>query len=35
VSRTFTRLEDNAAIELPSSRRVVMRSRSGLQRLNG
>jgi len=35
VSRTFTRLEDNAAIELPSSRRVVLRSRSGLQRLNG
>ncbi|HVZ14710.1 MAG TPA: helix-turn-helix domain-containing protein [Bauldia sp.] len=35
VSRTFTKLEDNAAIELPSSRRIVVRSPSGLQRLNG
>jgi CRP/FNR family nitrogen fixation transcriptional regulator len=35
VSRTFTRLEETATIELPSSRRIVVRSASSLQRLNG
>lgn len=35
VSRTFTKLEDTATIALPSSRRIVVRSPSGLQRLNG
>jgi CRP-like cAMP-binding protein len=35
VSRTFTRLEETSTIELPSSRRIVVRSPSGLQRLNG
>ena len=34
VSRTLTLLEKNAAIELPSSRRILVRSRSSLQRLN-
>lgn len=34
VSRTFTHLENAATIELPSSRRVVVRNRDGLQRLN-
>lgn len=34
VSRTFTQLESKAAIELPSSRRIVVRSRINLQRLN-
>jgi CRP-like cAMP-binding protein len=34
VSRTFTHLESTAAIELISSRRVAVRSRSGLQRLD-
>lgn len=34
VSRTFTHLEDTAAIELPSSRRIVLRNRLSLQRLN-
>lgn len=35
VSRTLTQLEDKAAIELPSSRRVRLRSRASLLRLNG
>jgi CRP/FNR family nitrogen fixation transcriptional regulator len=35
VSRTLTRLESLAAIELPSSRRIVLRNRSALCRLNG
>jgi CRP-like cAMP-binding protein len=34
VSRTMTQLESAAAIELPSSRRVVLRSRAALGRLN-
>ncbi len=34
VSRTLTQLEGKAAIELSSSRRIVLRSRSSLQRLN-
>lgn len=34
VSRTFTHLEGTSAIELISSRRVAVRNRSGLQRLN-
>jgi CRP/FNR family transcriptional regulator, nitrogen fixation regulation protein len=34
VSRTFTQLETNAAIALPSSRRIVLRNRSALSRLN-
>jgi CRP/FNR family transcriptional regulator, nitrogen fixation regulation protein len=35
VSRTLTQLENDAAIALPSSRRVVLRNRSALDRLNG
>jgi CRP-like cAMP-binding protein len=35
VSRTMTHLESAAAIELPSSRRVVLRNRVALGRLNG
>jgi CRP/FNR family transcriptional regulator, nitrogen fixation regulation protein len=35
VSRTLTILEKNAAIELPSSRRIVFRNRAALRRLNG
>jgi CRP-like cAMP-binding protein len=35
VSRTLTHLENAAAIELPSSRRVVLRNRAALGRLNG
>jgi CRP-like cAMP-binding protein len=35
VSRTLTHLESTAAIELPSSRRVVLRNRVTLGRLNG
>jgi CRP/FNR family nitrogen fixation transcriptional regulator len=35
VSRTMTHLESAAAIELPSSRRVVLRNRATLGRLNG
>jgi CRP-like cAMP-binding protein len=35
VSRTLTHLEDKQAIELPTSRRVRLRSRASLQRLNG
>lgn len=34
VSRTLSRLESLAAIELPSSRRIVLRNRSALNRLN-
>ena len=34
VSRTLTQLENSAAIELPSSRRIVLRNRSALDRLN-
>jgi len=35
VSRTFTHLEAIAAIDLPSSRRVVLRNRAALSRLTG
>jgi CRP-like cAMP-binding protein len=35
VSRTLTALEAAAAIALPTSRRVVLRNRSALQRMNG
>jgi CRP-like cAMP-binding protein len=35
VSRTLTSLECSAAIEVPSSRRIVLRNRSALRRLNG
>ena len=35
VSRTLTSLENAAAIELPSSRRIVLRNRTALGRLNG
>ena len=35
VSRTLTHLEGKQAIELPSSRRIRLRSRASLQRLNG
>jgi CRP-like cAMP-binding protein len=34
VSRTLTLLESEAAIELPSSRHIVLRNRSALKRLN-
>jgi CRP/FNR family transcriptional regulator, nitrogen fixation regulation protein len=34
VSRTLTQLEKSATIELPTSRRVVLRNRSALTRLN-
>lgn len=34
VSRTLTHLERTAAIEVPSSRRIVLRNRSALNRLN-
>ena len=34
VSRTLTNLENSAAIALPSSRRVVLRNRAALSRLN-
>jgi CRP-like cAMP-binding protein len=34
VSRTFTQLESSAAIEVPTSRRIVLRNRSALSRLN-
>jgi CRP-like cAMP-binding protein len=34
VSRTLSQLEENAAIALPTSRRVVLRNRSALSRLN-
>jgi CRP-like cAMP-binding protein len=35
VSRTFTGLESAAAIAVPTSRRIVLRNRSALLRLNG
>jgi len=35
VSRTMTHLESAAAIDLPSSRRVVLRNRAALGRMNG
>jgi CRP/FNR family nitrogen fixation transcriptional regulator len=35
VSRTLSHLENAAAIELPSSRRIVLRNRGALGRLNG
>ena len=35
VSRTLTLLEGMAAIELPSSRRIVLKNRAALRRLNG
>ena len=34
VSRTLTQLEKTAAIEVPTSRRIVLRNRSALTRLN-
>ena len=34
VSRTLTQLEKTAAIELPTSRHIVLRNRSALRRLN-
>jgi CRP/FNR family transcriptional regulator, nitrogen fixation regulation protein len=34
VSRTLTQLENSAAIELPTSRRIVLRNRGALTRLN-
>ena len=34
VSRTLTQLENTAAIEVPTSRRIVLRNRSALNRLN-
>ena len=35
VSRTLTALESCAAIEVPTSRRIVLRNRSALSRMNG
>jgi len=35
VSRTLTSLEGCAAIELPTSRCIVLRNRSALNRMNG
>jgi len=35
VSRTLTSLETCAAIEVPSSRRIVLRNRTALNRMNG
>jgi CRP/FNR family nitrogen fixation transcriptional regulator len=35
VSRTLTSLEDLAAIEVPTSRRIVLRNRPALDRMNG
>src|SRR5207342_1724456 len=34
VSRTLTGLENSATIEVPTSRRIVLRNRSALSRLN-
>src|SRR5262249_43324186 len=34
VSRTFTQLENAATIEVPTSRRIVLRNRPALNRLN-
>jgi CRP-like cAMP-binding protein len=35
ISRTLTGLENVAAIEVPTSRRIVLRNRSALNRMNG
>ena len=35
VSRTLTSLECSATIEVPSSRRIVLRNRLALSRMNG
>jgi len=35
VSRTLTSLETAAAIDVPTSRRIVLRNRSALTRMNG
>ena len=35
VSRTLTSLESAAAIEVPTSRRIVLRNRAALSRMNG
>jgi len=35
VSRTLTQLEQSAAIAVPASRRIVLRNRAALSRLNG
>lgn len=35
VSRTLTSLERAAATEVPTSRRIVLRNRSALSRMNG
>jgi len=35
VSRTLTQLENSAAIEVPTSRRIVLRNQAALNRLNG
>ena len=35
VSRTLTSLESDAAIQVPTSRRIVLRNRSALSRMNG
>ena len=35
VSRTLTILENSSAIALPTSRRIVLRNRAALRRLNG
>ncbi len=35
VSRTLTSLESTAAIEVPTSRRIVLRNRAALSRMNG
>jgi CRP/FNR family nitrogen fixation transcriptional regulator len=34
VSRTLSNLQNSAAIALPSSRRIVLRNRTALRRLN-
>jgi CRP/FNR family nitrogen fixation transcriptional regulator len=35
VSRTLSDLEHSAAIELPAARRIVLRNRAALGRING
>jgi CRP/FNR family nitrogen fixation transcriptional regulator len=35
VSRTLTQLEEAATIALPSARRILLRNRAALVRLNG
>ena len=35
VSRTLTSLESTLAIEIPTSRRIVLRDRTALSRMNG